>query len=102
MQRKIAPGWLVTRGSRSCHLKQAQAVALRPLGSKPILMIKANAVISLVTGIDLMGAPRFVFARSFDLTVYLYAAVKDLVPVEIIRRSCEAMERRLTRPLTRA
>ncbi len=77
------------------------AVALRPLGSELILMIKASAVASLVTVVDLMGATRFVFARSFDLSVYLYAAVMYLVLVEIIRRSWAAMEQRLTRHLTR-
>ncbi len=82
-------------------LPQAMAVALRPLGSELILLIKASAVASLVTVLDLMGATRFVFARSFDLTIYLYAAVMYLVLVEIIRRSWEAMERRLTRHLMR-
>ncbi len=86
---------------RHVVLPQAMAVALRPLGSELILMIKASAVASLVTVVDLMGATRFVFARSFDLSVYLYAAVMYLVLVEIIRRSWAAMEQRLTRHLTR-
>jgi len=87
---------------RHVVLPQALAVALRPLGNELILLIKASAVASLVTVLDLMGATRFVFARSFDLSVYLYAAAMYLVLVEIIRRSWEAMERRLTRHLTRA
>ncbi len=86
---------------RHVVLPQAMAVALRPLGNELILMIKASAVASLVTVSDLMGATRFVFARSFDLSVYLYAAVMYLVLVELIRRSWEAMERRLTRHLAR-
>ena len=44
---------------------------------------------------------RFAFARSFDLTVYLFAAVLYLCIVEAIRRTWDVAERRLTRHLIR-
>ncbi|OYU49078.1 MAG: ABC transporter permease [Rhizobiales bacterium PAR1] len=77
----------------------AMIVALRPLGNELIVMIKASALASLVTLFDLMGATRFAFARSFDLSIYLVAALIYLCLVEIIRRLWDGMEHRLTRHL---
>ena len=77
----------------------AMIVALRPLGNELIVMIKASALASLVTLFDLMGATRLAFARSFDLSIYLVAALIYLCLVEIIRRLWDGMETRLTRHL---
>lgn len=77
----------------------ALIVALRPLGNELIVMIKASALASLVTLFDLMGATRLAFARSFDLSIYLVAALIYLSMVEIIRRLWDVMETRLTRHL---
>jgi polar amino acid transport system permease protein len=87
---------------RHVILPQAMIVALRPLGNELIIMIKASAVASLVTIFDLMGQTRFIFARSFDLQVYLYAAVLYLILVESIRRVWNLMEARLTRHMRSA
>lgn len=81
------------------ELPQAMIVALRPLGNELIVMIKSSALASLVTLFDLMGATRLAFARSFDLSIYLVAALIYLALVEIIRRLWDAMEARLTRHL---
>lgn len=83
-------------------LPQALMVALRPLGNEVVIMVKSSSVASLVTVFDLMGTTRFAFARSFDLSVYLFAAVLYLVVVELIRRLWELMEQRLTRHLQRS
>jgi polar amino acid transport system permease protein len=80
-------------------LPQAMILALRPLGNELIVMIKASAIASLVTLFDLMGATRLAFARSFDLSIYLYAALIYLVLVEIIRRIWDRIEIRLGRHL---
>ncbi len=82
---------------RHVILPQARIVALRPLGNELIVMIKSSSVASLVTLFDLMGATRLAFSRSFDLSIYLYAALIYLAMVEIIRRLWDVMERRLTR-----
>ncbi len=74
---------------------QALLVALRPLGNELVIMIKASSVASLATLYDLMGQTRFVFARTFDLMVYVYAAILYLVMVETIRRLWNYMEQRL-------
>lgn len=80
-------------------LPQAMIVALRPLGNEIVLMIKGSAVASIVTVFDLMGATRLAFARTFDFSVYLYAAVLYLIMVESLRRLWSVLERRLTRHL---
>jgi polar amino acid transport system permease protein len=82
-------------------IPQAAIVALRPLGNELILLIKASAVASIVTVLDLMGETRLAFSRTYDLTIYLYAAVLYLVMVELIRRLWNALETRLTRHLRR-
>jgi polar amino acid transport system permease protein len=82
---------------RHVILPQAMIVALRPLGNELIVMIKSSSVASLVTLFDLMGATRLAFSRSFDLSIYLYAAILYLAMVEIIRRLWDVMEKRLTR-----
>lgn len=76
---------------------QAFVIALRPLGNEVILMVKASAIASVVTVYDIMGVTRLAFARTFDFTYYLWAAVLYLVIVEVLRRVLEAVERRITR-----
>lgn len=85
------------RALRLVILPQAMIVALRPLGNELIVMIKSSSIASLVTMFDLMGATRLAFARSFDLSIYLYAALLYLLLVEIVRRVWDLMEKRLTR-----
>ncbi len=80
-------------------LPQAAMIALRPLGNEVVIMVKSSAVASLVTLYDLMGTTRLAFARSFDLSVYLFAAALYLMIVETIRRVWDVVERRLTRHL---
>lgn len=82
---------------RHVIMPQAMILGLRPLGNELIVMIKSSALASLVTLYDLMGATKLAFARSFDLSIYLYAALIYLVLVEIIRRVWDRLELRLTR-----
>ncbi len=79
---------------------QALLVALRPLGNELVIMVKSSAVSSLVTLYDLMGVTKFAFARSFDIAVYLYAAVLYLIVVESIRRLWMVFEKMLSRHVT--
>ena len=83
-------------------LPQALMIALRPLGNEVILMVKGSAVAAIVTVFDLMGATRLAYARSFDLSVYLWAAILYLIIVETIRRVWDRLEFRLSRHLRRA
>jgi polar amino acid transport system permease protein len=87
------------RVARHVVWPQAMLVALRPLGNELIGIIKASALAAIVTLLDLMGETRFIFARTFDFSVYLYAALIYLAITEAIGRLWNAMERRLSRHL---
>lgn len=78
---------------------QAFIVALRPFGNELIAMIKSSALAAIVTLLDLMGETRFIFARTFDFLIYVYAAIIYLVIVEIIRRVWDLIERSCSRHL---
>lgn len=86
---------------RKVVLPQALITALRPYGNEVILMIKASAIASIITVLDLMGQTRYAFSKTYDLQIYIWAAVIYLVTVEVLRRLWEMMERRLTRHLKR-
>ena len=78
---------------------QAFLVALRPLGNELISIIKASALAAIVTLLDLMGQTRFIFARTFDFSIYLYAALIYLAMTETIRRLWIVIERAFSRHL---
>jgi polar amino acid transport system permease protein len=78
---------------------QAMLVALRPFANELIGMIKASALAAIVTLLDLMGQTRFIFARTFDFSVYLYCAVIYLMMTEAIRRGVNRLEAGLSRHL---
>jgi polar amino acid transport system permease protein len=80
-------------------LPQALITALRPYGNEVILLIKASAITSIITVLDLMGETRYIFSRTYDLSFYLWAAVFYLVMVETLRRVWNRLEQRLTRHL---
>lgn len=81
------------RAARHVVWPQAFLAALRPLGNELILVIKASALAAIVTLLDLMGQTRLIFARTFDFSVYLYAALIYLAVTEGIRRLWNRMER---------
>jgi polar amino acid transport system permease protein len=83
-------------------LPQALITALRPYGNEVVLMIKASAIASIITVLDLMGQTRYVFSQTYDISFYLWAAVFYLVLVEALRRASNALERRITRHLVRS
>jgi polar amino acid transport system permease protein len=85
--------------SRKIIFPQALLVAIRPMGNELITLIKASALAAIVTLLDLMGQTRFVFARTFDFSVYLYCAIIYLAITETIRRVLARIERAASRHL---
>jgi polar amino acid transport system permease protein len=83
-------------------LPQALITALRPYGNEIVLLIKASAIASIITVLDLMGETRYVFSQTYDITFYLWAAVFYLIMVEALRRLWNRFERRITRHLVRS
>jgi len=53
----------------------AYRIAWPALGNEVILLMKASALASVVTVFDIMGRTRQVFSKTFDFSVYLWAAV---------------------------
>ncbi len=82
-------------------LPQALIIALRPFGNEIVLMIKASAIASIITILDVMGETRRIFSRTFDYNVYIIAAIFYLIIVEVLRRLWNKLELRLTRHLKR-
>ena len=79
-------------------LPQALIVALRPLGNEVAKMIKASALASVVTLLDLMGSTNLIYSRTFDFHIYLVAAaVLYLMMVEGLRWLAGAIEAQLVR-----
>jgi polar amino acid transport system permease protein len=87
------------RTARHVILPQAMLVALRPYANELISIIKASALAAIVTLLDLMGQTRFIFARTFDFSVYLYCALIYLAMTEAIRRGVNRIEATLSRHL---
>jgi len=86
---------------RKIILPQALIVALRPYGNELILMVKASAIVAIITVYDLMGQAKLAFANSFDIQAYIWVALVYLVMVEILRHGVEWIERRITIHLKR-
>lgn len=82
-------------------LPQAALVALRPYGNEVILMLKASAIVAIITVYDLMGETRRAYSRTFDFQTYIWAALIYLGIVEALRMTIDRIERRLTRHLRR-
>ncbi|CDX17904.1 Polar amino acid ABC transporter, inner membrane subunit [Mesorhizobium sp. ORS 3324] len=86
---------------RKVILPQAFVVALRPYGNELVLMIKASAIVAIITVYDLMGNAKLAYANSFDIQAYIWVAIVYLVMVEILRHGVEWIERRITIHLKR-
>jgi len=86
---------------RKIVLPQALIVALRPYGNELILMVKASAIVAIITVYDLMGNAKLAFANSFDIHAYIWVALGYLVVVELLRHGIEWIERRITIHLKR-
>ncbi|MEF2554021.1 ABC transporter permease [Aurantimonas sp. A2-1-M11] len=82
-------------------LPQAMIVALRPYANEIILMIKASAIVAIITVYDLLGETRQAYSRTFDFQTYVWAAVLYLAIVEGLRHATNFIERQLTRHMVR-
>jgi polar amino acid transport system permease protein len=90
------------RVARHIIAPQAMLVALRPLGNELISIIKASALAAIVTLLDLMGQTRFIFAKTFDFSGYIYAALVYLALTELVSRVWNWLERLLSRHMVPA
>ena len=80
----------------------AYRIAWPALGNEIMLLLKASALASVVTVFDLMGQTRAIFQKTFDFSVYLWAAliylcltaifVVDLAPVRAAAESPDSRQ----------
>ena len=84
---------------RHIILPRAFRFAFPAYGNEIILMIKASALVSLITLLDLMGMARQIFSRTFALEIFLYAAVIYLIIAFVFVRGWYLIERWLNRHL---
>jgi polar amino acid transport system permease protein len=66
-------GWWTTM--RRIVLPQAFRIAWPAYSNEVVLLLKGSALISTITVLDLMGQTRTIFARSYSLDIFVYAAV---------------------------
>ena len=64
---------------RRIVLPQALRIAWPAYSNEVILLLKGSALVSTITVLDLMGQTRTIFARSYSLDIFVYAAILYLV-----------------------
>ncbi|WP_170575927.1 ABC transporter permease [Ruegeria atlantica] len=64
---------------------------LPAFGNELVLLLKASALVSVITVRDVMGQARFLYAQTFDLSVFYIAALNYLLVILLV----EALWRKL-------
>lgn len=82
-------------------LPHAYRIAFPALGNEVILLLKGSAIVSVVTLFDLMGQTRTIFAKTFDFSIYLWAALLYLLITMLIVRIWRLLEARINPHLQR-
>ncbi len=82
---------------RTIILPNAYRIAFPALGNEIILLLKGSAVVSVITLFDVMGQTRRIFSQTFDLSVYLWAALLYLLMTSAFVWLWRRLELRLTR-----
>jgi polar amino acid transport system permease protein len=80
---------------RRIILPHTYRIAQPALGNEIILLMKGSAVASVITIFDLMGETKTIFAKTFDFSIYLWAAVIYLVLTAIFVRGWRYLEKLL-------
>jgi polar amino acid transport system permease protein len=86
---------------RRVILPNVYRLSLPALGNEAILLMKASAVASVITIFDLMGQTRAIFAKTFDFSIYLWAALIYLVLTAIFGVCWRGLER-IASPVSRS
>lgn len=97
MEAALSVGMPWLKAMRRVMFPQALKIAWPAYGNEIVLLMKGSALISTITVLDLMGQTRTVFARNFDLTTYLYAAVLYLLLAGLITFAVKWIEARFAR-----
>ena len=79
---------------RFIHLPIAMARMLPAMGNELVLLLKASALVSVITVLDVLGQARYLFSETLDLSVYYIAALNYLVIVLVIEAIWRKLEGR--------
>lgn len=80
---------------RRVILPHTYRIAQPALGNEIILLMKGSAVASVITIFDLMGETKTVFAKTFDFSIYLWAALIYLAVTMLFVRGWRYLEKLL-------
>ncbi|WP_421700876.1 ABC transporter permease [Aliiroseovarius sp.] len=69
---------------------------LPAFGNELVLLLKASALVSVITVRDVMGQARYLFGETFDLSVFYIAAANYLLVVLVIEAIWRRLEHRNT------
>jgi His/Glu/Gln/Arg/opine family amino acid ABC transporter permease subunit len=81
---------------RRIVLPQAFRIAWPAYSNEVVLLLKGSALVSTITVLDLMGQTRTIFARSYSLDIFVYAAILYLTlsaTLTVLLRRIEARTR---------
>lgn len=81
-------------------LPRALRIAWPAYGNEVVLLLKGSALVSTIAVWDLMGETRSVFARTYALEIFLYAAVIYFLLTFVLTRIFRQIEKRINRYLT--
>jgi His/Glu/Gln/Arg/opine family amino acid ABC transporter permease subunit len=83
---------------RRIVLPQAFRIAWPAYSNEVVLLLKGSALVSTITVLDLMGQTRTIFARSYSLDIFVYAAVLYLTLSATLTVLLRWMEARMRLP----
>jgi polar amino acid transport system permease protein len=95
----IATGMSWWTRMRRIVLPQALRIAWPAYSNEVVLLLKGSALVSTITVLDLMGQTRTIFARSYSLDIFVYAAVLYLVLSAAITLLLRWIEARMRLPV---
>lgn len=98
MEAAAAIGMTWFQSMRRIMLPQALRISWPAYGNEVILLMKGSALVSTITVMDLMGQTRTVFAQSFNLEVYIFAALLYLVLAGTLTIALSSIQRMSMRP----
>jgi His/Glu/Gln/Arg/opine family amino acid ABC transporter permease subunit len=84
---------------RRILLPRAARIAWPAYGNEVVLLLKGSALVSTITVWDLMGETRSIFARGYDLMVFVWAGVFYFLLSAAVTICFRLAERRLNRYL---
>ena len=83
-------GWVATL--RKVIMPQAIRRALPGYGNEIVLLIKASSITMAVTLYELLGVVKVIYSRTFDISIYIWAALIYICIVSAIRLAFRFLE----------